>query len=58
MIMRCGLTEIPGIPRVAEEGQEELQALQGALDMGRIQFRQVVYHFYKGIFQAWPICSC
>ena len=50
--------EIPGIPRVAEEGQEELQALQGALDMGRIQFRQVVYHFYKGIFQAWPICSC
>ena len=22
--------------------------------MGRIQFWQVVHHFYKGIFQAWP----
>ena len=28
------------------------------MDLARRHFIQVVYHFYQGIFQAWPICSC
>ena len=48
----------PRIQGVAAEGQQGFQVFQASLDMGRIQLSQVDHHFYKGIFQAWPICSC